>query len=274
MGERRSLPKWLRDSIAFLFGHDARIVAERYAIEFDARLLVIDTPHGQEIRRILVSVNEGGQLTQQSAMSLLRPEKLVFEYERLMGLAFAAVKEPRNALQLGLGGGAMVRFASRYFPHTALTVVEHDPTITALAREYFYVSEPVIAADAAEFVAETDQRFDVVLVDIYDSGGFARVETGFWDAAFALLRPKGCLAINWADPDKVDLYRAHATHVARLARAGLFATPRGFKDNVVQFCSADPDFSQKRLREASLPLAKRQRRRDILDRCTVLDRLP
>jgi spermidine synthase len=274
MGERRSRPKWLRDSIAFLFGHEALVVAERYAVDFDARLLVVDTPHGQEIRRILVSINEDGQLTQQSAMSLLRPDKLVFEYERLMGLAFATVREPRSALQLGLGGGAMVRFASRYFPHMALTVVEHDTTVTALAREYFYVAEPVIAADAIEFVAETDQRFDVVLVDIYDSGGFARVETGFWESAFTLLRPNGCLAVNWADPDKIELYRAHATHLSRLGRAGLFATPRGFKDNVVQFCSADPDFSQKRLREVSLPLARRQRRRDILDRCTILDRLP
>jgi spermidine synthase len=274
MGERRSRPKWLRDSIAFLFGHEAQVVAERYAVDFDARLLVIDAPHGHEIRRILVSLNEDGQLTQQSAMSLLRPEKLVFEYERLMGLAFAAVREPRSALQLGLGGGAMVRFASRYFPHTDLTVVEHDTTVTALARDYFYVSEPVLAADAIQFVAETDQRFDVVLVDIYDSGGFARVETGFWESAFGLLRPKGCLAVNWADPDKLELYRTHATHLSRLGRAGVFATPRGFKDNVVQFCSADPDFSQKRLREVSAPLAKRQRRRDILNRCTILDRLP
>jgi spermidine synthase len=266
--------KWVRDSIAFLFGEEARIVAERYAVEFDARLLVVDAPRGVEPRRILVSINEDAQLTQQSAMSLLRPDKLVFDYERLMALALAVVREPRTALQLGLGGGAMVRFATRYFPHTELTVVERDETVTGLARDFFHLTEPVVAADANEFVAETDRRFDVVLVDIYDSGGFAQVEKSFWDAAWRLVRPKGCLAVNWADPDKSESYRAHAARVAKLAEVSLFVTPRGFKDNIVQFASADPEFSQRRLRLASTALAKRQRRRDILERCAMLDRLP
>jgi hypothetical protein len=62
--------------------------------------------------------------------------------------------------------------------------------------------------------------------------------------------------------------------VARLAEGGLYVTPRGFKDNIVQFASSDPDFSRRTLRQASVALTKKQRRRDILERCAILDRLP
>jgi spermidine synthase len=222
----------------------------------------------------MVSVNHDGQLTQQSAMSLLRPEKLIYDYERLMTLAFAAAPEPRSALLLGLGSGTTARFARRYFPDTELTIVERDDTVTRLARDWFGFAGPVIDADANEFVAETECAFDAVLVDLYDGGGFAEVQKRFWDNAYRLLRPKGCLAVNWADPDKNESYRAHAARLARLAEATLFATPRGFKDNTVQFASSDPAFSQRALRLASVALAKKQRRRDILDRCAILDRLP
>ena len=132
----------------------------------------------------------------------------------------------------------------------------------------------MLNVDAEEFIARSRKRFDVILVDIYDGGGFARVAGEFWDHAMGRLADKGCLAVNWADPDKSDIYRTHALYLAGSAPAGCYVTARGFKDNVVQLASFDPEFSVRRLRRASTALHKELRRRDVLNRCAILDTLP
>src|SRR5713101_5446147 len=139
MGARLAIP----DQFAFFFGADSEILEERYAANFGARLAVIDVPRGADIRRYLASLSENGLVTQQSAMSLMRPERLIFAYERVMAVAVAIVPQPRTALLLGLGGGTMMRFLSAYFPDCALTIVEHDPAVLTLARKYFFVDHPV-----------------------------------------------------------------------------------------------------------------------------------
>ena len=105
--------------------HDRRAALAK---SFGGRLAVLDVPRGGDIRRCLVSIAGDGLVTQQSAMSLSRPEKLVFDYEKVMALAIAAVPRPRTVLLLGLGGGAMARFLARYMPGCTLTLVERDPT--------------------------------------------------------------------------------------------------------------------------------------------------
>jgi spermidine synthase len=271
---RRPSAKRLRERIGFYFGSDAEIVEECWAASFNGRLAVVDVPRGTDLERSLVSLNADATVTRQSTMSLARPDRLVFSYERLMSIAFALVKRPRKALLLGLGGGAMARFLARWFPHCEVTIVEHDPSVIDIARRYFLVTHDIVEADAEAFLAANRERFDVVLVDIYDSDGFARVASAFWDDALRAVDDSGCLAVNWADPDKSAIYRTHALSLAGSARAGLYATPRGFKDNVVQFCFADEGVTTPRFRQASVALHKRLRRRDLLDRCALLDTLP
>src|SRR5258708_1547571 len=153
-----------RDRFAFFFGEDSEIVEQRYAATFGARVAVIDMPRGTDIRRTLASLNENGVVTQQSAMSLMRPDQLIFAYERAMALAGAVVPHLRTALLLGLGGGAMVRFLAAFFPDCALTIVEHDAVIVELAKRHFRIDHPVALADAVTFLRETQARFDAIFV--------------------------------------------------------------------------------------------------------------
>ena len=92
--------------------------------------------HGRLVR-MLGSIDRTGRIMEQSAMDLLRPERLVFGYERLMLAAFALVPEPRSALLLGLGGGAMSRHLAAYLPDCAVTVVEREPVMRAIAAALF-----------------------------------------------------------------------------------------------------------------------------------------
>ncbi len=267
-------PTTNRDRIAFAFGTGSRVVEQIYAPAFGARLAVVDVPHGSELRRCLVSLPRDGVLTQQSAMSLLRPERLVFAYEQAMALAVAMTPEPRSVLLLGLGGGAMLRFLAGFFPDCAVTVVEHDPAVVRLARRHFHIDRPVELGDAVDFVHDSDERFDAILVDIYGGRGFNGPPIEFWDDCAARLRPKGCLAINWADQRDKGLYEPHARRAAALTSRSFFLAPRGFKDNVVQLCAMDPATDAVRLRSCAAALAKRQRRKSILDRCAILDGFP
>src|SRR5260370_10251112 len=163
MGARLAVP----DQFAFFFGADSEILEERCAATLGARLAVIDVPRGTDVRRYLASLSDNGLVTQQSAMSLMHPERLIFAYERVMALDVAVAPKPRSALLLGLGGGTMMRFLSAYFPDCALTIIEHDPAVLALARRHFHVDHAIELADAVEFVAATEARFDAIFVDIY-----------------------------------------------------------------------------------------------------------
>jgi len=270
MGARLAIP----DQFAFFFGADSEILEERYAATFGARLAVIDVPRGTDIRRYLASLSDNGLVTQQSAMSLMHPERLIFAYERVMALAVGVAPQPRTALLLGLGGGTMMRFLSAYFPDCVLTIIEHDPAGLTLARKYFFVDHPVQLADAVEFVAATEARFDAIFVDIYGGAGFNGPPAAFWERCVTILRPRGCIAINWADVRDKAIYRTHARRAGKLTGRSFYLAPNGFKDNVVQLCSTDPTLDTARLRERAAGLGRLQRRKSALDRCAILDDFP
>jgi spermidine synthase len=239
---RRPSAKRLRERIGFYFGTDAEIVEECWAASFNGRIAVVDVPRGADLERSLISLNADGTVTRQSTMSLARPDRLVFAYERLMSIAFAAVKRPRRALLLGLGGGAMVRFLAAHLPGCETTAIENDETVIEIARRFFHIRLPVVHRDALAFLHETEERFDVVLVDLYDAAGAVHAGRRIWDACRSVLAPKGSLAVNWADFAGNAAYEAAAGALAtRVAGGTLFVTPHGFKDNLVQFAWQDAD---------------------------------
>ena len=62
----------------------------RIVLAGPSELVVLDAPYRSDYLRYLCSIGRDGEtVSQQSAMSLLRPDKLVFHYERLMALSFA-----------------------------------------------------------------------------------------------------------------------------------------------------------------------------------------
>jgi spermidine synthase len=263
-----------RDCFTFLFGAGTTILEQRYAKSFGGRLAVLDVPRGSDVRRCLVSVGPDGLITQHSAMSLARPEKLVYDYEKVMALAVAGLRRPRAVLQLGLGGGAMTRFLAARLPDCAVTVVERDPTVVKLAKRHFRIDREIELDDAASFVRRREQQFDAILVDLYGAAGFEAPPLEFWDDCAAALADGGTIAINWADGRHRALYRPHAEKAAANAAASFYLAPRGFKDNVVQFCSAEAGLDRARLQERTAWLAKAERRKSIVERCRAYPNLP
>jgi spermidine synthase len=224
-------------------GESAEILTLRRAPLFGATLFVADCLRHGRLVRMLGSIDRTGRVIEQSAMDLLKPEKLVFGYERLMLAAFALAREPRSALLLGLGGGAMLRHLAAYLPDCDVTVVEREPVVRGLARRYFHLRHDVVMADAGEVVAAARRAFDVVLVDLYDAGGAAETKNRFWQDCLRALRPGGALGINWAEFVGATRLQQEARVIAGTIGRSFFLSERVSRPNVVQLAPTDRGFS-------------------------------
>ena len=276
------------------FGDDARIRMLRAAPTFGASLFVIDFDRGARHYRTLGSFGmpfertvsnwfgSSMQVTEQSSMDLLYPAQLVFHYERLMSLAFALVERPRTALLLGVGGAAMWRFLRAYLPECTATLVECDETVVSIAKRWFYLSQPVVLDTAEGYLAEATAKFDVILVDLYNSGGPANFDEAFWTRCLAALAPGGCLATNWADFATNKKVKPMAESQQALAASQgidcFYVTRRGFRDNLIQYVPTGPGRRLQTLTDAHHRFSKERRLpnggRGILEHCVVTADFP
>jgi spermidine synthase len=276
-GEER-LRRYIRD----YFGEESRIRLMRQAETFGAPVFVVDFDRGVRHFRTLGSFGSSLQVTEQSSMDLLYPARLVFHYERLMSLAFGMVRQPITALLLGLGGAAMLRFMRGYLPDCAPTIVDSDETVINLARRWFYLTQPVVHDTAQRHLAGSTARYDVILVDLYDSGGPAQSDEIFWTRCLDALNPGGCLANNWADFAVNPDVRPMADALSRVARARglepIYVTRRGFRDNLVQYVPTDTAIGPDAIADILDRLARERhfpdRGRGILDNCLIGSRFP
>ena len=276
------------------FGQDARIRQLRASLAFGAALFVVDFDRGSRHYRTLGSFGaafektvanwfgSASQVTEQSSMDLLYPAHLVFHYERLMSLAFGFVARPINALLLGVGGAAMWRFMRAYLPECAPTLVDCDETVVAIAKRWFYLTQPVVIDTAERYLAATTEKFDVILVDLYNSGGPAAFNAMFWTRCLDTLAPGGCLATNWADFAVNRAVKPMAENQAELARARghdcFYITRRGFRDNLIQYVPTAENRRLETLTYIHERFAKERRLpnggRGILEQCVVTPNFP
>ncbi len=155
-----------------------------------------------------------GSDTVQSSMKLDDPYALVLSYTRAM-MAFLLFRpRPTHALMIGLGGGSLPKFAYRYLPATRITVIEREPRVIAIARQYFQVPPDderfsVLAAEGAAWVAEHPACCDVLMVDGYDGReqGAELSSVDFYASAHRALEDSGVLVANlWSSDNRFDVY--------------------------------------------------------------------
>ena len=271
-----------RNLILDYFGGNARIRVLRRAETFGAPVFAVDFDRGPRHFRTLGSFGAGAQVTEQSSMDLLYPAHLVFHYERLMSLAFALCERPVSALLLGVGGAAMWRFMRAYVSECAPTLVDADQAVMAIAKRWFYLSQPVVIETAQQFLAGNERRFDVVLVDLYDSRGPAPFDEEFWSRCLDALNPGGCLATNWADFATNRAVRPMAEAQTAVARSrGLdtyYVTRHGFRDNLIQYLPTGPEREPQAIAAALERFARGRRLPDrgrgILEHCLISTGFP
>jgi spermidine synthase len=114
-----------------------------------------------------------GPKAQQSAMYLDDPVDLVLPYAKFYNLASHFKPEMKRVLMLGGGGYSFPKYMLKHYPEVHLDVVEIDPQVTVLARKFFHLRDDrrlsIIHQDARTFLNRTDQTYDVILGDTFNS---------------------------------------------------------------------------------------------------------
>jgi spermidine synthase len=138
----------------------------------------------------------------QSKMRNSQPDALELDYTKTMMGFLRLNRRPRHIAMIGLGGGSLAKFCYRHLPETEITVVEINPHVIALRKEFLVPDDDerfhVIEADGADFVHDAESEFDVLLVDGYDHQG-QPAELGsqhFYEDCHRVLTDQGIMAVN------------------------------------------------------------------------------
>jgi spermidine synthase len=109
-----------------------------------------------------------------------------------------------NMLIIGNAGGTTARAYGKLYPDVRIDGVEIDPKVTETGRKYFGLGDNpnlrVVTADGRPYLAGTDKRYDLILVDAYRQPyiPFYLATREFFRLARDHLTPGGVLAINVA----------------------------------------------------------------------------
>ncbi|MDN5752645.1 MAG: polyamine aminopropyltransferase [Nitrosospira sp.] len=145
----------------------------------------------------------------QSAMRLAAPNDLELTYTRCMMGFMLFHPRPENILMIGLGGGSLAKFVYHRLPQTKTTVIEINPQIVGMARNWFFVPADderlqVIIAEGGEYIASHPASADVLMIDGFDEGCqvSSLCSQDFYNHACEVLKGKGMLVVNLLSRDK------------------------------------------------------------------------
>ncbi len=138
----------------------------------------------------------------QSIVKVGDPRHLELPYARVVPACLAFTPNPRRILIIGLGGGTIPRFLHSHFPEMMIDVVELDPEVVALAREYCGFEEGprlrVHVDDGRDFIETSRGCYDVIILDSFDTDSIpAHLTTlEFLGAVRNALAPEGIAIAN------------------------------------------------------------------------------
>lgn len=210
----------------------------------------------------------------QGAMRIARPWSLELDYTREMmaGLLLRPANLwPRSALLIGLGAGSLAKFIYHYLPACRITVVEINPQVEFVARQYFKLPDDPLRLNVeigcgADYMLGGTRRFDLILADGFDpEARMGALDTlPFFQACRARLNDDGLCGINLLGRN-----RGFAKTVERIAQAfdGRVAVfPPCDSGNAIAFATAGPALQ--------VPIETLQSRAEQLKKETRLDLQP
>jgi spermidine synthase len=170
---------------------------------FRADRVLYEESTGQQQLVIFENPLFGRMMTLDGATQVTTRDEFIY-HEMMTHVPVLAHGEVRSLLIIGGGDGGILREACRHKSIEKITMVEIDPAVTEFSRLHLPMvsasafDDPrldLVFADGTKFVAETDQRFDVIIVDSTDPIGPGAVlfEEGFYRNAKRCLRAGGVL---------------------------------------------------------------------------------
>ncbi len=177
------------------------VKADRLVGEWRTRhqqMQIYETPHYGKIFRL-----DGYNMTSEK-------EEFVY-HENLMHPALTAHAAPKKVLIVGGGDGGSAEEALKHPSVEQLTLCEIDEDVVRVAKEHFQAvhhgvfDNPklrLLIGDGMKFVRETQDRFDLVALDLNDPVGPAEAlySTEFFQSCRHALAPGGALVLHIGAP--------------------------------------------------------------------------
>lgn len=188
-----------------------------------------------------IEADAGGR---QTCFQLDDPDKLVFEYTRMMASALLAMPEPGSVLIIGLGGASLPIALHDVLPDAVIDTVELDPAVVRVARQFFgYETGPrqrVFVEDGRAFIERAlaeGRRYDVVMLDAFDVNYIPPhlLTVEFLQAVRDLVAPEGLVVANSFAQSRM-YQRESATYAAVFG--SFFNLHAGLEGNRVIIASA------------------------------------
>ncbi|MBA6349579.1 MULTISPECIES: fused MFS/spermidine synthase [unclassified Colwellia] len=174
--------------------------------------------------------------TNQSCFYKTAPQRLVFNYTKLLFSGLLLIEQPKSILIVGLGGGTMSNVLQELYPTSKITNVEIDPAVVKVARQYFgFLENQAVSSviqDGRIFIKRAlirKQQYDWIILDAFNGDYIPEhlLTQEFLQEAKDLLSPEGVLSANTFSVS--DLY-AHESATYK-AVFGDFYNVRNYKNS-------------------------------------------
>lgn len=197
---------WLSDALtkSHRVLHSVRRVVATLSTEYQTMQIVDTADFGRAL------VLDG---TWQSATS----DEFMY-HESLVHPAMLAAGAPTKVLILGGGEGATSREVLRWSSVARVVMVDIDGAVVAACREHLTAmhggafEDPrheLVIADAQRYLAQTDERWDVILSDlsdpVQDGPAFELFTREYFERVRGVLRPGGVFAVQAGPVSPADL---------------------------------------------------------------------
>ena len=150
----------------------------------------------------------------QSVINLANPHQLELRNLEYLMAVLLFIPIPERILMLGTAAGSLLHFLKHHYPRSDITTVDIDAALIEqlLRREILPPAETglrYVYDDAAHFISNSDQSYDLILVDIFNGSQSPAwlLEKESINNLYRLLTRRGALAYNLLISSEHDFKR-------------------------------------------------------------------
>ena len=156
-----------------------------------------------DYRELWFKGNDGDYFLQ-SRVDIGRQKQLALIYSNMMMASLLFCPNPRRLLMVGLGGGSVTNFLSKWFPDLKIDVVEIDEKVIEISKKYFFLKESnryrIFQEDGRVFIKNRkgQEQYDWIVLDAFKSGSIPyHLKTHeFYKEIRSVLKPNGVVGSN------------------------------------------------------------------------------